>query len=185
MKNLLFSTSLLFICLFLSCAKKEYTARVAAGRSNGVFTADFNRNTDWEASALAIDADSAGLIHVHCTAYFDNPEFGLIQNESLVFGSIPRKTGRYHLSKNVPGGGYAQTVRLHIFASVDAGGDGYHPRPNQQNWLEVSQIDTIAGYMRGEFNLHLAVEDEDEMEAPWNPAKVSLTNGMFEVKLPE
>lgn len=106
------------------------------------------------------------------------------EREVISIGEIELKIGRSpvvaeddDLENGIP---------ISLYSTLSDDGDVlediYRPDSRQQNWIEVTALDTINGELTisGEYNLHFRIDREKTN--PLNPDHVRFTDGVFEVR---
>ncbi len=181
MKNLFFLFLTFSLLLPFGC--KKYEMRVADNSDNGIMTAEFNNRTDWEATGSAKIIDDK--LFLGGIAYVETNEDFLIMKEFASFENLPIGVGKYNLEANDSSNPENKIIRFRTIWDADVSGDKYVPRANKDNWIRITEIDTLAGFVRGTFELNLEIEDADNKTIPSNPDKIKLKDGRFDILLTE
>ncbi len=147
--------------------------------SDGFATAQFN-GSDWKATARAVEylKDTFGL---ECNVYNKN---GILR-QSVGAVNIPLKLGKYtsfrptgHIPDNRVDCGYFRFI-----SDGDVISESYNLMQEDDNFITISNIDTVTGLIKGTFKLSFKL---DTLLGKYNeeaPDFVKFENGEFEVLL--
>jgi hypothetical protein len=128
----------------------------------------------------AFEASGFGLKHT------DRPDdfLGVELRESIYIAELDYDIGTYNVvtqdadqENGIPIGFYAT-----LSDDGDVTEDVYELDERQNNWIEITTIDTIAGEptISGKYNLHFKIKRAKTN--PLNPGHVRFTDGKFEVR---
>ena len=178
MKHQLVKLSALFILIILlvNCEEKNsdkfsYTGK---GRAHAI-----KNDTLWNCfanyrNALYVSNDTIII------SLFTFDEIGN-NREQLLFQDINKNIGKYYLHKklyNLPYPFINTTASFYIFVQDDVIGKTYDIyEEDTNNFIKITEVDTIKHFIRGEFNAWLGSDSV-------NIHTLKFTNGWFEVPYP-
>lgn len=137
---------------------------------------------NWEASGMAYRYEQKDSIF---TLSGDTYTYDGILREIFGILQIPLQLGKYTVWKDTYGGEFKETIASFttIVSDGDVIGDRYRLDESQNNYVEVTTLDTIANKAAGYFELHFVVQQPKRYEE--NSEKVYFKNGTFEVDIVE
>ena len=147
--------------------------------TNGKMSAQLN-NQNWLAS-------SEGVVFSNKPTTFNLESFTYTKEEnyqrlSFYLLYIPFKTGKYAIKKKTTTGKETNSSIYRQYADGDLGGDGYDiDESNPNNFIEVTEIDTIQKTIKGTFETHYTIKLEKTDKNL--PDKLDFLKGAFEVKM--
>ncbi len=138
---------------------------------------------NWEASGAAYRyAERDSIFQLSGTTY----TYDGIPREGWGISEIPLQLGKYTVFRYPGGGGFIGKITAGFTTVVSDGdviGDRYSLDESQDNYVEVTTLDTIANKAVGYFELHFVVQQPKNYEE--NSEEVYFKNGTFEVDIVE
>ncbi|GJM32043.1 MAG: hypothetical protein DHS20C18_10440 [Saprospiraceae bacterium] len=140
---------------------------------------------EWLASGLALRRTDRPdeYIGIHGSTYSEEGFW----REDFLFYKVPISEGEYPIKGNNPE--YDGFVSAHYAILADDGDileDIYVPDDDRSdNWLTITEIDTVINMAKGMFNVSFILSNPDEKINPQNPDRITFSNGEFEVQIRE
>ncbi len=187
MKKLLIYIIFLFLC---SCKKED--ANVIEIDNSPIYepgsmeygwTTAKKNGKDFKASTLALKYKNY------------NKKFGILfgtytidgaQRDFAILNSIKYEVGKYQvtLSDNLDTNKVNMSYYTHAYDG-DITEDKYIIDEGANNYIIITEIDTIKNSVKGEFLLNLLIAPDQPKNNPLNPNKLKFTEGKFETRFPK
>ena len=101
--------------------------------------------------------------------------------EALHINYLPIGSGKYLLQRGLPDYGLPTAEYVRLVSDGDAIGAIYRTDIDKDNWVEITQIDTITKMVSGKFDIHLKIAD-NYLNTGF-PVSIRFSNGVFNLKI--
>ena len=164
----------------VSCKKDTMPSFDPGTMEHGSISALLN-GEDWIVSGEARrDTEDSSLCNIHGSASEGYAISMVIFSFSI--RNVPLKVGKYTLSGKANGNNDEPS---NPYASIsiydDSRDDSYYLNGNRKSCVEITEVDTLNGHIKGEFEIYMVADEPQEFTQ--NPDKLCFKKGEFAVDL--